>query len=147
MNFTKQKGYNTHQVQLIYVTSFCLISSTFAVGLRLLARRQFGIKLWWDDYIAVIALVCNIPYFYLTESQRPVRYFHIFQAFLLFSVYSSRSNLSLASDLNGTIGLGAGLGLHSSELSIDGLQFVAKVDAAMIYIMYLVDLLMAWCCF
>lgn len=68
MIFTKHDGYNSHQVQLIYVTSFCLISSTFAIALRILARRQFGIKLWWDDYIAVLALVCNIPYFHLTES-------------------------------------------------------------------------------
>jgi hypothetical protein len=45
------------QTSLIAVTSFCIIISTFAVILRLLARRQFHIKLWWDDYIAVIALV------------------------------------------------------------------------------------------
>lgn len=86
MIFTKQKNYNSHQVQLIYVTSFCLISSTLAVSFRLLARRKFGIKLWWDDYIAILALVGNIPSFDWTESSRLIRYFHIFQMFLHFLV-------------------------------------------------------------
>ena len=87
MIFTEKKDYNRHQVQLIYVTSFCLISSTLAVGLRLLARRKFGIKLWWDDYIAVLALVCYISSFGLREISRFIRYLHMSQAFLLFSVH------------------------------------------------------------
>ncbi|MCJ1265139.1 hypothetical protein MMC22_005014 [Lobaria immixta] len=95
MIFTKKKDYNSHQVQLIYVTSFCLISSTLAVGLRLLARRKFGIKLWWDDYIAVLALIFTYVPNILT-----------------------------------LLGLGAGLGLHSSEVSTDELQFVTKTIMA-----------------
>lgn len=42
--------------------------------------------------------------------------------------------------MSGTGGLGAGLGLHSSEVSIDGLQFVAKVETDLIH---LVIILMA----
>lgn len=49
--------YTGRQRQIIGVCSFCLVISTAAVALRLTARRQFGIKLWWDDYITVVALV------------------------------------------------------------------------------------------
>lgn len=49
--------FNTRQKNLIAVTAFCIIISTIAVALRLLARRQFHVNLWWDDYVAVIALV------------------------------------------------------------------------------------------
>lgn len=56
MIFKNTTDYNDHQIQLIAVTSFCLISSTLAVILRLIARRQFAIKLWWDDYACIVAL-------------------------------------------------------------------------------------------
>lgn len=57
MIFDSKLPYNDRQNQLIVVTSFCLIVSTIAVVLRLIARRQFSIKLWWDDYICIVALV------------------------------------------------------------------------------------------
>lgn len=69
------------------------------------------------------------------------------RAFLLFSLTHSHSSVDLASDINATIGLGAGLGLHSSEVSIDELQFVTKVGITMIDIMRFIGLLMALCCF
>lgn len=49
--------FNDRQRNLIAVTTFCIIISTVAVALRLLARRTFNVNLWWDDYVAVIALV------------------------------------------------------------------------------------------
>lgn len=53
--------YNSRQHNLVAVTTFCIIIATIAVALRLLARRQFHVKLWWDDYVAVIALVGFAP--------------------------------------------------------------------------------------
>lgn len=49
--------YNSRQRSLTAVTSFCIIVSTLAAGLRLYARRKLHIKFWWDDSIAVVALV------------------------------------------------------------------------------------------
>lgn len=49
--------YNTRQRYLVAVTAFCITIATIAVALRLIARRQFHVNLWWDDYVAVIALV------------------------------------------------------------------------------------------
>lgn len=49
--------YTLRQQQLIAVSSFCIVISTIAVGLRLAARHQFRIKLWWDDYMCIVALV------------------------------------------------------------------------------------------
>lgn len=54
--FTEQT-YTARQKQLLGVCIFCLIISTLAVILRLLTRRLFDAKLWWDDYIVVLALV------------------------------------------------------------------------------------------
>lgn len=52
-----EKPYTARQQQLLAVTSFCLVVSTIAVAFRLVARHQFGVKLWWDDYMCMIALV------------------------------------------------------------------------------------------
>lgn len=52
-----EKPYTNRQQQLLAITSFCLIISTIAVGFRLVARHQFGVKLWWDDYMCIVALV------------------------------------------------------------------------------------------
>ena len=49
--------YNPRQKNLVAVTTFCIVIATIAVALRLLARRQLNVNLWWDDYVAVIALV------------------------------------------------------------------------------------------
>ena len=57
MIFDNNHPLNSRQRQLVIATSFCLALSTLAVALRLIARRKFGIKLWWDDYICVLALV------------------------------------------------------------------------------------------
>ena len=51
------KELNAHQVQLIAVCTLCLISSTTVVGLRFFARHVAGVKFWWDDCAAIVALV------------------------------------------------------------------------------------------
>lgn len=40
---------------------FAFLLSTIAVGLRLLARRVSGNRLYWDDYLILVALVCCVP--------------------------------------------------------------------------------------
>ena len=51
------EGFTHRQIQLISVTSTCLVVSTVAVALRLLVRRKTAAALWWDDYFAILALV------------------------------------------------------------------------------------------
>lgn len=51
--------YNRRQQNVLGVVCFGMVVSTLAVGLRLLARRYLHVKLWWDDYLAVLALVRN----------------------------------------------------------------------------------------
>lgn len=49
--------YTSRQNLLLGVTSVGLAVSTLAVSLRLFARRYLHVKLWWDDYLAVLTLV------------------------------------------------------------------------------------------
>lgn len=49
--------YNVRQRELIGVSAFGLFISTTAVSLRMLARRRLRVALWWDDYLAILALV------------------------------------------------------------------------------------------
>lgn len=49
--------YNVRQRDLIGVSAFGLFISTVAVGLRMLARQRLRVALWWDDYLAILALV------------------------------------------------------------------------------------------
>ncbi|MCJ1462477.1 hypothetical protein MMC07_001079 [Pseudocyphellaria aurata] len=49
--------YNERQRELVGVAIFGLIVSTLAVGLRITARRRLKIAIWWDDYLAILALV------------------------------------------------------------------------------------------
>lgn len=49
--------YNVQQRDLLGVASFGLFLSTLAVGLRVVARRRLSVALWWDDYLAISALV------------------------------------------------------------------------------------------
>ena len=51
------EGFNARQVHLIAVTSACLVLSTVVVALRLLVRWSSAAILWWDDWVAVLALV------------------------------------------------------------------------------------------
>lgn len=51
------EGFDNRQVQIIAVTSTCLVLSTVAVVLRLLVRWSSAAVLWWDDWVAVLALV------------------------------------------------------------------------------------------
>lgn len=58
MSWVTDDPYNTRQIHLFVTTSLCMGISTVVVGLRLLGRRLVGVKLWWDDCVAVLALVC-----------------------------------------------------------------------------------------
>ena len=51
------EGLNRLQVQLVAVTSTCLLLSTSAVAMRLIVRWYSAAMLWWDDWVAVLALV------------------------------------------------------------------------------------------
>lgn len=51
------EGYTNRQVQLIAVTTTCIVLSTSVIVLRLLIRWKSAANLWWDDRIAVLALV------------------------------------------------------------------------------------------
>lgn len=51
------EGLDSRQIQLLTVTSTCLVLSTLAIGLRLLVRWWSAARLWWDDCVAVLALV------------------------------------------------------------------------------------------
>lgn len=52
--------YNERQRELVGVAIFGLIISTLAVGLRITARRRLRVALWWDDYLAIFALVSTM---------------------------------------------------------------------------------------
>ena len=51
------QGFNEQQIQIVIVSSVLLVISTFAVILRLLARRVVKVHLYPDDYVIVVALV------------------------------------------------------------------------------------------
>lgn len=53
--------WNRQQKELVTIPSVCLVVGTFAVGLRLLSRRIFRAKIWWDDYLCLFALVRLLP--------------------------------------------------------------------------------------
>lgn len=57
MGWVTDKPYNVHQIHIFIATGLCLGLSTAVVGLRLLGRRLVGVKLWWDDCVAVLALL------------------------------------------------------------------------------------------
>lgn len=57
MSWVTDEPYNTRQIHLFLATGLCMGLSTVVVGLRLLGRRLVGVQLWWDDCVAVLALV------------------------------------------------------------------------------------------
>ncbi len=59
MGDVHREGFENRQVQLIAVTSTCLALSTVAVILRLLVRSSSSATFWWDDWVAVLALVSS----------------------------------------------------------------------------------------
>ena len=57
---TSHPGYNKRQKELIIVASVSIVVQTVVVVLRIISRRLFRVKLWWDDYLCVLALVSII---------------------------------------------------------------------------------------
>lgn len=57
MSWVTDESWNARQLRLFVATGLCMGISTVVVGLRLLGRRLIGVKLWWDDCVAVLALV------------------------------------------------------------------------------------------
>ena len=54
-------GLDNRQIQIIAVCTTCLTLSTLAIALRLLVRRMVAIAdLWWDDWVAILALVFSL---------------------------------------------------------------------------------------
>lgn len=64
--------YTSRQNLLLGVTSAGIAVSTLAVALRLIARRYLHVKLWWDDYLAVLTLV-RTHFSYRENSDQPER--------------------------------------------------------------------------
>lgn len=78
MGWVTNDPYNTRQIQMFVTTGLCMGLSTVVVGLRLLGRRLVGVKLWWDDCIAVLALVCltGIPWIDCNSWHAIISYSH-----------------------------------------------------------------------
>ena len=58
------EGFTNRQIQIVAVCTTCLTLSTIAIGLRLLVRRVIATAdLWWDDWAAILALVCTFSAF------------------------------------------------------------------------------------
>ena len=52
------QGFTNRQIQIIAVCTTCLTLSTLGIALRLLVRRIIATaNLWWDDWVAILALV------------------------------------------------------------------------------------------
>ena len=64
MSGVSGEGFTNRQVQIVAVCTTCLILSTIAIALRLLVRRVIAIvDLSWDDWAAMLALVCAFSAF------------------------------------------------------------------------------------
>ena len=62
------EGLTNRQIQIVAVCTTCLTLSTIAIALRLLVRRMIATAdLWWDDWVAILALVCLFPGFSCEE--------------------------------------------------------------------------------
>ena len=58
MSGVSGEGFTNRQIQIIAVCTTCLTLSTIAIALRLLVRRLIAIvDFWWDDWVAILALV------------------------------------------------------------------------------------------
>lgn len=49
---------DSRQKRGLVILYCCGVLSTVFTGLRVLARRMSGSRLWWDDYIAIVSGVC-----------------------------------------------------------------------------------------
>ena len=58
MSGASGEGFTNRQIQVIAVCTTCLTLSTLMMALRLLVRRVIATtNLWWDDWVAILALV------------------------------------------------------------------------------------------
>ena len=58
MSGVSGEGFTNRQIQIVAVCTTCLTLSTIAIALRLLVRRLIAIAdFWWDDWVAILALV------------------------------------------------------------------------------------------
>ena len=55
-------GYSHDNLRHVVITATCfaLSISTISVGLRLLCRKITGTKVFFDDYLIIVALVCSL---------------------------------------------------------------------------------------
>lgn len=134
--------YTSRQHLLLGVTGCGLVLSTLAVSLRLLARRHLHIKLWWDDYLAVLAMVRIFRGRNFNQSEHKDRLtrhssdnsiyssdqHHCRYDWLLFPSMICMICLGLTGR---TIpGVRAGLGRHSTELSSDQAKTIGIVRSS-----------------
>ena len=58
------EGFTNRQVKIVAVCTTCLTLSTVAIALRVLVRRVIATAgLGWDDWAAILALVCPFSTF------------------------------------------------------------------------------------
>lgn len=59
---TGDLGYDHDNLRHVVITATCfaLILSTVSVGLRLYCRKITGTKVFFDDYLIIVALVCPV---------------------------------------------------------------------------------------
>ncbi len=50
-------AYNRPQKDMVIVISLCMALGTLAVVFRVVSRRLFRAKLWWDDYLCIFGWV------------------------------------------------------------------------------------------
>lgn len=62
MSSPNAHGLTSRQSSLVVVAIVSIIAPTVAVGLRLLSRRLVRASLWWDDYLAILALVSGLDH-------------------------------------------------------------------------------------
>lgn len=55
MNQADDDSLSSRQKRALVIFYCCGVLSTVFTGLRVLARRLSGSKLWWDDYVAIVS--------------------------------------------------------------------------------------------
>lgn len=134
--------YTSRQHLLLGVTGCGLVLSTLAVSLRLIARRYLHVKLWWDDYLAVLAMVHIYRGRNFDQSEHKDRLtwlssdnpihssnqHHYRYDWLSFPSIFNMICLGLTGRT--ILGVRAGLGRHSSELSSDQAKTIGIVRSS-----------------
>ena len=134
--------YTSRQHLLLGVTGCGLVLSTLAVSLRLIARRYLHVKLWWDDYLAVLTMVrvfCGRNFHQSRYKDGLTRHSSDNPIYSSDKHHCRYDRLSFPSIVNmiclgltgrTILGVRAGLGRHSTELSSDQTKTIGIVRSS-----------------